>query len=96
MNARPGSSSSHDRTTEPCIHSSEIAPEVELVVARVHDLEAFGVGLHQAVFDAVVDHLHVVAGARAADVEVAALGASDMKIGSSGVTASASPPTIRQ
>ena len=70
-NARPASSSSHERTTEPCIHSSEIAGEVELVVARVHDLEALGVGLHQAVLDAVVDHLHVVAGARPADVEVA-------------------------
>src|SRR4051812_33021962 len=50
------------------------AAEVEVVVARVHDLEALGVRLHQAVLDAVVDHLHVVAGARAADVEVAAFG----------------------
>src|SRR6185503_6322967 len=45
--------------------------EIEVVVARVHDLEAFGVGLHQAVLDPVVDHLHVVAGTRSTDVEVA-------------------------
>ena len=36
---------------------------VELVLARVEQLEALGVGLHHAVLDAVVDHLHVVAGA---------------------------------
>ena len=47
--------------------------EVELVRGRVHDLEAFGVGLHEPVLDPVVDHLHVVPGTRAADVEVAAL-----------------------
>ena len=47
--------------------------EVQRVVAGVHDLEALGVRLHQAVLDAVVDHLHVVPGARSADVEVAAL-----------------------
>ena len=45
--------------------------EVERVLARVHDLEALGVGLHQPVLDAVVDHLHVVAGAGRAGVEVA-------------------------
>ena len=39
--------------------------------ARVHQLEAFGVRLHQAVLDAVVDHLHVVAGAVAADAQIA-------------------------
>ena len=71
--------------------------EVEVVVARVHDLEAFGVRLHQAVFDAVVDHLHVVARTRARRCGGSRpSGASDVKIGSSGVTASASPPTIRQ
>ena len=31
--------------------------EVERVLRRVQDLEALGVGLHQAVLDAVVDHL---------------------------------------
>ena len=46
--------------------------EVELRV--LHDLEALGVRLHQAVLDAVVDHLHEVAGARRADVRVAVLG----------------------
>ena len=71
--------------------------EVELVVARVQDLEALGVGLHHAVLDAVVDHLHVVAGARAADVEVAALrreGREDRL--ERRRPRSRSPPTIRQ
>src|SRR6478752_9471463 len=58
-----------DRALHPQVRD---AGEVELVVARVQDLEALCIGLHQAVFDAVVDHLHVVAGARTADVEVAA------------------------
>ena len=40
----------------------------------MHDLEALRVGLHQAVLDAVVDHLGVVAGARRAAVDVAAVG----------------------
>ena len=39
----------------------------------MHQLEAFGIGLHQAVLDAVVHHLHVVAGARTADTQVAVL-----------------------
>ncbi len=49
------------------------AGEVDLVVAGVHQLEAFGVRLHQAVLDAVVNHLHVVAGAVIADAQVAVL-----------------------
>src|SRR5207237_6635007 len=36
-----------------------------------HDVEAFGIGLHQAVLDAVVHHLHEVPRARRAAVEVA-------------------------
>ena len=48
-------------------------PRSSVVRRGVHDLEALGVGLHQAVLDAVVDHLHVVPGARPADVEVAVL-----------------------
>ena len=44
------------------------------LVGRLHDLEAFGVGLHEAVLDAVVDHLDEVAGAHRADVGVPALG----------------------
>src|SRR3954453_14034646 len=43
----------------------------------MHDLEAFGVGLHQAVLDAVVDHLRVVAGSRRAAMDVAAIGRSE-------------------
>ena len=73
------------------------AREVELVVAGVHDLEAFGVGLHQAVLDAVVDHLHVVAGARSADVQVAAGRGERREDGHERRRPhSASPPTIRQ
>src|SRR5437870_634120 len=47
--------------------------QVERVVARVHDLEPLGVGLHEAVLDAVVNHLHVMPGAGAADMQVAVL-----------------------
>ena len=58
--------------------------------------EAFRVGLHQAVLDAVVDHLHVVAGARVADAQVAVGRGQRLKIGSSRVQVALSPPTIRQ
>src|SRR6185312_14309686 len=37
-------------------------------------VEALGIGLHQPVLDAVVDHLHEMPGARRAGVNVAALG----------------------
>ena len=40
----------------------------------VEDVEAFGVGGHEAVFDAVVDHLDEVAGAVGSAVEVAVFG----------------------
>ena len=69
-----------DRPAAP--HLGDVG-EVEVVavlrreflgVGRLEDVETFGVGLHQAVLDAVVDHLHVVAGARGAAVEVAVLG----------------------
>ena len=46
-----------------------------LRVAVAQDVEAFGIGLHQAVLDAVVDHLDEVAGAGRPGVDVAALGA---------------------
>ena len=64
---------------QPRSHDAALVPqrgdraEIDLVVAGVHQLEAFGVGLHQAVFDAVVDHLHVVAGAVVADAQIAVL-----------------------
>src|SRR6266540_1849651 len=45
--------------------------EVEIELGGLHDLEAFGVGLHQAVLDPVVDHLHEVARAGRADVRPA-------------------------
>ena len=45
-----------------------------LAGGAVQQIEALGVGLHQAVLDAVVDHLHEVAGAGRAAVEEALLG----------------------
>ena len=47
--------------------------EVE-VFAGLHNLEAFGIGLHHAVFDAVVDHLDEVTAADRACVQVAIFG----------------------
>jgi hypothetical protein len=46
---------------------------VERELGVLHDLEALRVGLHQAVLDAVVHHLHEVACAGRADVRVAVL-----------------------
>ena len=46
--------------------------EVELGRLR-HDLESLGIGLHQPVLDAVVDHLHEVPGPGRADMGVATL-----------------------
>ena len=40
----------------------------------MHQLEPFGVRLHQAVLDAVVNHLDVVAGAVVADAQIAVFG----------------------
>ncbi len=49
--------------------------EVEVELGGLgHDLEPFGVGLHEPVLDAVVDHLDEMAGAGRPDVGVAALG----------------------
>ncbi len=49
--------------------------QVEVVLVGLgHDLEALGVGLHEAVLDAVVDHLHEMPGPDRPDVGVAALG----------------------
>ena len=45
--------------------------EVDLVRTLVHQLEAFGVRLHQPVFDGVVDHLDVVTGAVITHVQIA-------------------------
>ena len=46
---------------------------VEADVRVLEDVEALGVRLHEAVLDAVVDHLHEVAGAGRAAVEPALL-----------------------
>ena len=65
---------------QPRAHHGALLPEpgdfrqVELVVVGVEQLEALGVRLHQAVLDAVVDHLHVVPGPARTEVRVAALG----------------------
>ena len=65
---------------EPRAHDAALHPEVgdpgevQAVRALVHQREALGDGLHHAVLDPVVDHLHVVAGAVGAHVSVAVLG----------------------
>ena len=48
--------------------------EVERVLRGVEDLEALRVGLHEAVLDPVVHHLHEMARARRADVRVPVVG----------------------
>ena len=50
--------------------------EVELakILRVVENLVAFGVALQQGVFDAVVNHLHVVSGAARTNVRVAVVG----------------------
>ena len=65
---------------QPRAHDRAVAPdpgdllEVEVELGGPHHLEALGVGLHQAVLDPVVDHLHEVARAGGADVRVAVFG----------------------
>src|SRR6266576_1840959 len=64
---------------QPRADDRAVAPDagdllrVELELGVLHDLEALGVRLHQAVLDAVVHHLHEVPCARRADVRVALL-----------------------
>ena len=48
----------------------------------LQDVEAFGIGLHQAIFDAVVDHLDEMARARRAGMDIALLGARILALGS--------------
>src|SRR3989338_2282675 len=48
--------------------------DIEAVLTRVHQREAFGVRLHEAVLDPVMNHLHVVAGSVPANPQIAALG----------------------
>ena len=65
---------------QPAPHDGAVLPEggdlreVELEgLGGVHELETLGVGLHEAVLDPVVHHLHEVPGAGRADVRIAAL-----------------------
>ena len=63
----------------------------------VHELEALGVGLHQAVLDAVVNHLHEVARAGRADVRPAVRAARASRARAAAARRrSSSPPAIRQ
>ena len=63
----------------------------------LQQLEALGVRLHQAVLDAVVDHLHEVAGAGRADVRVAVLRRERLEDRLERARpAPSSPPAIRQ
>ena len=45
------------------------------MLAFLQDVKALGIGLHQAVFDAVVDHLDEMSGAGRAGMDVALLDA---------------------
>ena len=53
-------------------------------VRRAQDVHAFGIRRHHAVLDAVVDHLHEMAGAVRAAMEVALLGRSARLFASGG------------
>ena len=77
----PGRSASSVSSSSQDLHHRAVAPDrgdlvqVEVELGGIgHDLEAFGIGLHQPVLDAVVHHLHEVAGTDAPHVGVAALG----------------------
>ena len=59
--------------------------------ALLEDVQAFGEGGHHPVLDAVVDHLHEVAGAVRAAVQVAVLGLRGPPV-RPGVRAAASTP----
>jgi hypothetical protein len=91
---------------QPRGHDAAAAPdfgdvgqvEVKALVGRqllrgtvLHDVEALGEGLHHAVLDAVMDHLHEVAGARGAGVDVAALGARIERLAPAGAFDLANP-----
>ena len=60
-------------------------------VRLVQDVEALRVGRHEAVLDAVVDHLHEVAGARRTAVQVALLGRRPCRCGRAWRSASPLP-----
>ena len=62
---------------QPRANDRSLSPEVrdlglvEVVLALVEDVEPLGVGLHEAVLDAVVNHLHVVACAGPSELQPA-------------------------
>ena len=58
----------------------------------LQDVQALGVGGHQAVLDAVVDHLHEVAGAGGAAVQVALLGGAGSPLAAGRAVGAASTP----
>ena len=77
-------SSSQDETTLPRRQTSAMSASSRskrclrrqrLRIGVLQDVEALGIGLHQAVLDAVVDHLDEVPGAGRAAVEIAVLDA---------------------
>ena len=71
----------HRQLVEPRSHDAAVLPhfgdlreiEIRKDLRRVQDLVSLGVRLEQAVLDAVVNHLHVVAGAGRTHVRVAIL-----------------------
>ncbi len=93
--ASPASSSSHDRMTVPCCQAVGDGGQVRAVLRGVEDLEPLRVRLHQAVLDAVVDHLGEVAGARGTGMDVAAFRRQGPEDGlQRGRPPATSPPTI--
>src|SRR5262249_24615647 len=69
-----------DAAAPPCLGNVgevEIEPFVGgqgFAVCVLQNIEAFGKGLHQAIFDSVVDHLDEMSGAVRAAMEVAVFG----------------------
>ena len=70
----------HEEVEQPRAHHAPLPPGrqralgVDVEAGAGEQLVALGVGLHEAVLDAVVDHLREVAGAGRAGVDEAALG----------------------
>src|SRR5471030_2557258 len=76
-------SSSQELITLPAPHLGDVG-QVDVVAALfrnglgvdlLQDVEALGIGLHEAVLDTVVDHLHEVAGAYGTAMEISLLDA---------------------
>src|SRR6202035_2760868 len=65
-------------------------------IGILQDIETFGIGLHQAVFDAVVNHLDEVSGADRAGVDIALLDAGVASLAPAGARDVADPRRQRR